>query len=297
MEKAINALKKEFGAIRTGRANPLILDKVVVDYYGVPTPLRQMSQVSVQDGQTLVITPYDKSIIKEIEKAMIKAELGITPNSDGIVIRLTFPPLTEDRRKEISKDVKKIAEEAKVAIRNIRRDMTDDLKKIEKADNLPEDAVKDNQDKIQKITDKYERVAVLEQAYADAIGSDRFIPYIQLHEFEALVFCGIDYLLELYPKCKKHCEQLKSDLDKIGNPELINDNPATAPSKRIIRAIEGNHKTLYNYNKPATGKYITSRVGIEALRSRCHHFDKWVAQLIDCQCNMGQVHHTAFVLE
>ncbi len=158
MEKAINALKKEFGAIRTGRANPLILDKVVVDYYGVPTPLRQMSQVSVQDGQTLVITPYDKSIIKEIEKAMIKAELGITPNSDGIVIRLTFPPLTEDRRKEISKDVKKIAEEAKVAIRNIRRDMTDDLKKIEKADNLPEDAVKDNQDKIQKITDKYVKI-------------------------------------------------------------------------------------------------------------------------------------------
>ena len=145
---------------------------------------------------------------------------------------------------------------------------------------LPNDFPK--YEEAQKITDKYERVAVLEQAYADAIGSDRFIPYIQLHEFEALVFCGIDYLLELYPKCKKHCEQLKSDLDKIGNPELINDNPVTAPSKRIIRAIEGNHKTLYNYNKPATGKYITSRVGIEALRSRCHHFDKWVAQLIDC---------------
>ena len=158
MEKAINALKKEFASIRTGRANPLILDKVVVDYYGVSTPLRQVSQVSVQDGQTLVITPYDKTIIKEIEKAMIKAELGITPNSDGIVIRLTFPPLTEDRRKEISKDVKKTAEEAKVAVRNIRRDMTDELKKIEKADNLPEDAVKDNQDKIQKITDKYVKI-------------------------------------------------------------------------------------------------------------------------------------------
>lgn len=155
MEKAINALKKEYGSVRTGRANPLILDKVIVDYYGVPTPLRQMSQVSVQDGQTLVITPYDKSILKEIEKAMIKAELGITPNSDGIVIRLTFPPLTEDRRKEICKDVKKTAEEAKVAIRNIRRDMTDDLKKIEKEENLPEDAVKDTQDQIQKITDKY----------------------------------------------------------------------------------------------------------------------------------------------
>lgn len=155
MEKALNALKKEYGTIRTGRANPLILDKVVVDYYGVPTPLRQMSQVNVQDGQTLVIAPYDKSILKEIEKAMIKAELGITPNSDGIVIRLTFPPLTQDRRKEICKDVKKAAEEAKVAVRNIRRDMTDDLKKIEKEENLPEDSVKDNQEQIQKLTDKY----------------------------------------------------------------------------------------------------------------------------------------------
>ena len=158
MEKAVNALKKEYAGIRTGRANPLILDKVVVDYYGVPTPLRQISQVSVQDGQTLVISPYDKSILKEIEKAMIKAELGSTPNSDGMVIRLTFPPLTEDRRKEISKDVKKIGEEAKVAVRNIRRDMTDDLKKLEKSENLPEDTVKDTQDEIQKLTDKYIKI-------------------------------------------------------------------------------------------------------------------------------------------
>ena len=158
MEKAVGALKKEFASIRTGRANTLILDKVIVEYYGVPTPLRQISQVSVQDGQTLVITPFDKSIIKEIEKAMIKAELGITPNSDGMVIRLTFPPLTEERRKEISKDVKKIAEEAKVAIRNIRRDMTDELKKLEKSENLPEDTVKDSQDEIQKLTDKYVKI-------------------------------------------------------------------------------------------------------------------------------------------
>ena len=155
MEKAILQLKKEFGSIRSGRANPLILDKVVVDYYGAPTPLRQMSQVSVQDGATLVITPYDKSILKEIEKAIIKAEIGITPNSDGICIRLAFPPLTEERRKEICKDVKKLGEDSKVAVRNIRRDMTDDLKKLEKSENLPEDMVKDNQDKIQKLTDKY----------------------------------------------------------------------------------------------------------------------------------------------
>ena len=155
MEKAIVQLRREFSIVRTGRANPAILDKVLVDYYGAPTPLRQMSQVTVQDGTTLVITPYDKTILKEIEKAIIKAELGIAPNSDGICLRLAFPPLTEDRRKAIAKDVKKMGEDAKVAVRNVRRDMTDALKKAEKADNLPEDTVKDYQDKIQKITDKY----------------------------------------------------------------------------------------------------------------------------------------------
>ena len=155
MEKAISQMNREFGAIRTGRANPIMLDKVVVDYYGVPTGLRQMSQVSVSEGTTLIITPYDKSILKDIEKAIIKAELGISPNSDGICIRLKFPPLTEEKRKEIVKDVKKIGEESKVAIRNIRRDMTDSLKKIEKEEKLPEDTVKDYQDEIQKMTDKY----------------------------------------------------------------------------------------------------------------------------------------------
>ena len=165
MEKAVMQLKREFGAIRSGRANPMILDKVTVDYYGVPTPLRQMSQVSVQEGTTLVITPYDKSILKEIEKAIIKADIGITPNSDGICIRLNFPPLTEDRRKEIVKEVKKSGEDAKVAVRNIRRDMTDDLKKIEKSENLPEDLVKDNQDKIQKLTDKF--TGIIDSAVSD----------------------------------------------------------------------------------------------------------------------------------
>ena len=155
MEKAVNQLKREFTTIRTGRANPAILDRVLVDYYGAPTPLRQMSQVTVQDGTNLVISPYDKSVLKEIEKALIKADLGVAPNSDGICIRLSFPPLTEERRKEIVKDVKKIGEESKVAVRNARRDMTDDLKKLEKSENLPEDVVKDNQDEIQKLTDKY----------------------------------------------------------------------------------------------------------------------------------------------
>jgi ribosome recycling factor len=153
MGKAIDQLKRELGTVRTGRANPLILDKVSVDYYGAPTPLKQMAQVTVQDGTTLVIAPFDKSVLKEIEKAITKAELGITPNSDGIVIRLAFPPLTQDRRKELAKEVKAYGEEAKVAIRNVRRDMTDDLKKIEKSENLSEDGVKDAQNEIQKITD------------------------------------------------------------------------------------------------------------------------------------------------
>lgn len=158
MEKAINQLKKEFVAIRTGRANPLILDKVLVDYYGAPTPLRQMAQVTVQDGTTLAIAPFDKSIIKDIEKALIKADLGVNPNNDGIVIRLSFPPLTEEKRKLLAKDVKKLAEEAKIPVRNVRRDMTDDLKKLEKSENLSEDVIKDKQNEIQKMTDKYTKL-------------------------------------------------------------------------------------------------------------------------------------------
>lgn len=158
MEKCVAQLKKDLATIRTGRANPMILDKVLVDYYGAPTQLRQLSQVSVQDGTTLVISPFDKTIIKDIEKALIKAELGINPNSDGLVIRLAFPPLTEERRKALTKDVKALGENSKVAIRNIRRDMTDDLKKAEKAENLPEDLVKDGQDQIQKLTDKFVKI-------------------------------------------------------------------------------------------------------------------------------------------
>ena len=158
MDKCISQLKKELTTIRTGRANPLILDKVLVDYYGAPTKLNQMAQISVQDGTTLVITPFDKTIVKEIEKALIKADLGITPSSDGIVVRLVFPPLTADRRKELSKEVKAMGETAKVAVRNVRRDLGDEIKKIEKAENLPEDAVRDAQDSIQKLTDKFIKI-------------------------------------------------------------------------------------------------------------------------------------------
>lgn len=155
MEKAINQLHRDFSTVRTGRANPVMLDKVVVDYYGAPTQLKQMAQITVQEGTTLVIAPFDKSVLKEVEKALIKADLGVSPNNDGTSIRLNFPPLTEEKRKEITKDVKKFGEETKIAVRNVRRELTDELKKIEKSENLPEDVVKDNQDKIQKLTDKY----------------------------------------------------------------------------------------------------------------------------------------------
>ena len=154
MEKAIASLKREFASVRSGRANPMILDKVLVDYYGAPTPLRQMSQVSVQDGTTLVISPYDKSILKEIEKAIIKAEIGITPNSDGICIRLPFPPLTEERRREIVKQVKKMGEDGKVAIRNIRRDGLDGFKKLKNAKEITEDQYAEYEAAIDKLTQK-----------------------------------------------------------------------------------------------------------------------------------------------
>ncbi len=155
MKKSVSSTQKEFSNIRTGRANPLVLDNINVDYYGAPTPVRQLANVSIQDGQTLVITPFDKTTFASIEKAILKSDLGITPNNDGVNIRLNFPQPTEERRKNLAKEVKKIGEDSKVAIRNVRREMTDSLKKLEKAENLPEDQVKQEQDEIQKLTDKY----------------------------------------------------------------------------------------------------------------------------------------------
>ncbi len=155
MIKSLQSTQKEFSNIRTGRANPMVLDSVSVEYYGTPTPVRQLANISVQDGTTLVIAPYDKTSIAAIEKAILKSDLGITPGNDGANIRLAFPQPTEERRKELVKEVKKIGEDSKVAIRNIRREMTDSLKKIEKAESIPEDDVKKHQDEIQKITDKY----------------------------------------------------------------------------------------------------------------------------------------------
>lgn len=158
MNKTVNALKNEFASIRAGRANPSVLDKVLVDYYGTLTPVNQMAAVSVSEARVLVIQPWDKSLIKAIEKAIQASDIGINPSNDGNVIRLTFPQLTEDRRKEIVKDLKKYGEEAKVAIRSARRDANDKLKAKKKNSELTEDDLKNGEDKTQKLTDKFTKI-------------------------------------------------------------------------------------------------------------------------------------------
>lgn len=155
MQKSIDALNNEYSAIRAGRANPAILDKIKVEYYGTPTPINQLGNVSVPEARTLLIQPWDASVLKEIEKEIQKSDIGINPTNDGKVIRLNFPPLTEERRKALVKDVSKIAENSKVAIRNLRRDAIDKIKALKKDNKITEDDVKDAEDKIQKLTDKY----------------------------------------------------------------------------------------------------------------------------------------------
>ena len=155
MNKSIDSLAGEYTTIRAGRANPHVLDKIMVEYYGTPTNLQQVANISVSEARTIVIQPWEASLIKDIEKAILVSDLGLTPNNDGKVIRLVFPELTEDRRKELSKDVKKKGENAKVAIRNVRRDANDVFKKQNKANEISEDELKDAEDSIQKITDKY----------------------------------------------------------------------------------------------------------------------------------------------
>lgn len=154
MEKAVASFRRELATVRAGRANPSILDKVMVDYYGASTPLNQLAGISVPEARLLVIQPYDKSIINDIEKAIQKADLGLSPSNDGDKIRIAIPQLTEERRKELAKLVKKYAEEGKVAIRNIRRDSNDDLKKAEKDSEITEDDLHHDTDEIQKLTDK-----------------------------------------------------------------------------------------------------------------------------------------------
>ena len=155
MEKTLDALAREFAAVRAGRANPSVLDKISVDYYGCPTPVNQLAAISVAEARVLMIQPYDGSVLKSIEKAIQVSDIGINPQNDGRVLRLTFPPLTEERRKELVKDIKKIAEDSKVAIRSIRRDAIEKLKKMEKANEITEDDQQNGEKKIQTATDKY----------------------------------------------------------------------------------------------------------------------------------------------
>ena len=155
MEKTLDALDREYSAIRAGRANPKVLNNIVVDYYGTPTPLNQMAAISVPEPRLLTIQPWDASMLREIEKAINTSEIGINPQNDGKVIRLSFPQLTEEHRKALVKDVSKKAEEAKVAIRNIRRDSMDDIKKLKKDNAITEDDQKDGEKELQKITDNY----------------------------------------------------------------------------------------------------------------------------------------------
>ena len=154
MTKAYDHLIAEYQTIRAGRANPHVLDKVKADYYGTPTPIQQVGNISVPEARMIQIAPWEKSLIKEIEKAILASDVGITPSNDGSVIRLVFPELTEERRKELSKDVKKKGEDAKVAVRNIRRDGNDAFKKLAKED-ISEDEIKDMEEQLQKMTDKF----------------------------------------------------------------------------------------------------------------------------------------------
>ena len=155
MNKAVASLESDLASIRAGRANPAILDKITVEYYGAQTPLAQVGTISVPEARTIIVQPWDVSVLKEIEKAILASDIGINPNNDGKVIRLIFPELTEERRKALAKDVKKKGDEAKVAIRNIRRDANEAFKKMNKNNELTEDDQKDLENQAQKMTDKY----------------------------------------------------------------------------------------------------------------------------------------------
>ena len=155
MQKSIHVLTSDFAAIRAGRANPAVLDKITVDYYGTPTPIQQMAAISVPEARTLLIQRWDASTLKSIEKAILASDLGLNPNNDGKCIRLTFPPLTAERRNDLAKEISKMGEDSKVAIRSIRRDAIEKLKAMKKSGELTEDDLKDGEKEIQKLTDKY----------------------------------------------------------------------------------------------------------------------------------------------
>lgn len=155
MQKTIEATQRSFNTIRTGRANAALLDRIMVEYYGTPTPLKSLAGISTPDASTISIQPYDRNTLNIIEKAISMSDIGLTPNNDGSIIRLNIPPLTSERRKELVKAVAKLAEEGKVSVRNIRRDAIDSIRKQEKAGDISEDEARDLQDNIQKLTDKY----------------------------------------------------------------------------------------------------------------------------------------------
>ena len=155
MKKSVDNLRSEYASIRAGRANPHILDKLRVDYYGTPTPLQQVANITVPEARTIIIQPWEASLIKDIEKVILTSDLGVTPNNDGKAVIINFPELAEDRRKEMVKDVKKKGEAAKVAVRNVRRDANEAVKKMNKANEMSDDELKDNEDKIQKLTDRF----------------------------------------------------------------------------------------------------------------------------------------------
>ena len=155
MNKSVDVLKDEFASIRAGRANPAVLDKITVDYYGVPTPIQQMAAVSVSEARVLVIQPWDASTLKSIEKAIYASDIGINPTNDGRIIRLAFPPLTEERRREIAKDISKLSENTKVAIRSIRRDGIEKFKTMKKNSEITEDDLKNCEKQVQDLTDQF----------------------------------------------------------------------------------------------------------------------------------------------
>lgn len=165
MKKSLASLEEQLGMVRAGRANPKILDKIMVEYYGTETPIQQLANIMVPEARMITIQPWDSSVLKEVEKAILKSDIGITPNNDGKIIRLVFPELTEDRRKELVKEIKKMTEDAKISLRNIRRDGIEEYKAKQKASEITEDDLRHAEEQIQKITDKY--VGLVDQALAE----------------------------------------------------------------------------------------------------------------------------------
>lgn len=165
MKKALDVLEEQLAGVRAGRANPKILDKLLVEYYGTQTPINQLANIMVPEARMIAIQPWDASVLKEIEKAILKSDIGINPNNDGKIIRLVFPELTEERRKELVKDIKKLSEDTKIVLRNVRRDCIDDFKAQQKASEITEDDLRNAEEQIQKITDKY--VSLVDKAIAE----------------------------------------------------------------------------------------------------------------------------------